>query len=395
MKKIIAGALCAIFALGAMDAQAQSQLQGLKVIKPSNVEKRDFAKENQKFQSDLKRLKDLQSQDKEIPEELQYFFDCGGSDDPYMTDHPDCDGWYIAGGPSKVEASSSLKPQGKYTYEAKCAHDFTMALPWCEGVEGNGIGEWLLYKMNPPRVTNIYIANGFVLNSATYANNARAKRLRLDFNGTPKAILELDDVLGIQTFDIESAIGELGNGKDNYEIKFTVLDAYNGSKYQDLCISEIWFSGKDVLCFAEGTMVTMSNGSKKPIEQIRKGHEILCFQGQALATARVEEVAEAIHGSFVEYTLDNGISVTCTPDHPIMCASKGWVSQDPAKTAASYKGYANCKKAEIGDMIVTSSGHSAITAIKPIQETKKSYEFILLTQKAAIETDAAKKNDIR
>lgn len=245
MKKILFSALISAMVFSGLEASAQTP----KTLKPSNVERHDFAKENQKFEADQKRFKQLTDQgvdpDK-IPEDLQYLMDCGGDDSPYVTVGEGCS-WYCGGGPSKVTASSHLAPQGKYTYEAKCAHDFSMRTPWCEGVDGNGIGEWLLYDFNEQfaRITTIYIANGFVLNSATYHNNARAKKIRLDYNGKPYAILELEDVIGIQSFEV----GPLGSGpevKKPFSLKFTILEAYPGVKYQDLCISEIWFSGLDV-----------------------------------------------------------------------------------------------------------------------------------------------------
>ncbi|MCQ2251409.1 MAG: hypothetical protein MJZ66_09900, partial [Bacteroidales bacterium] len=137
MKKILLSALCAVFAFSGFNAEAQ------KVLKPIKVERHDFAKEDAKYQADVKQYTQLAEAGKTIPEELWYLESPDGG--PYDT-VGDGDGWYNAGGPSSVTASSHLAPQGKYTYEAKCAHDFSLITPWCEGVEGNGIGEWLLYK---------------------------------------------------------------------------------------------------------------------------------------------------------------------------------------------------------------------------------------------------------
>lgn len=240
MKKIIISFLSCFFALAGMSYNAMAQ--NLKVIKPK-VEKHDFAKEQAVYDADMKRFELLQAQGKDIPEELMYL--TGPDGDCYTTVGDGCS-WYCSGGPSQVIASSSLKPQGKYTYKGECAHDFSLRTPWCEGVEGNGIGESLTYKFdtNFARITQVKIANGFVLNSGTYYNNARAKKIRLDYNGKPYAILELQDVIGIQTFDV-GILGENPELKKPYSLKFTILEAYNGTKYQDLCISEIWFDGID------------------------------------------------------------------------------------------------------------------------------------------------------
>ncbi len=376
MKKILFSALMAAMAFAFTDASAQAP----KVLKPYEVKRHDFAKENQKFEADMKSFHQLMHQGvdyEKIPEELQYLLDCGGEDDPYVTVSDYCDGWYNAGGPSEVTASSHLAQQGKYTYKGECAHDFTMRTPWCEGVDGNGIGEWLLYKFdtNFQRVTTVYIANGFVLNNATYQNNARAKKIRLDYNGKPYAILELEDVCGIQTFDV-GTLGADPELKKPFSLKFTILEAYPGTKYQDLCISEIWFSGLDVLCFPAGTLVTLANGSKKGIENIQPGDEIICFVGNSISSQKVDEVAKATHHKFVKYTLENGSNVTCTPDHPIMTPTKGWISSDPEKTSNAYKGYAQCSKAQVGDVVVSSAGFSKIVSIEEINSTLTSYTIV-------------------
>jgi len=355
MRKLIISALYAVFAMGAMQANAQGKIaQDLKVIHAS-VEEKDFSKVGYDAS------------------ELNFWI---SDDGPGSIDEGGDGGWswqYICRNVD-VKVSSSLAPQGKYTYKASCLTDFNIATPWCEGAKGNGIGETITFDNVEGNL--IRIVNGFALNNVTYLNNARAKRIRVDINNKPVAILVLEDVIGYQYFPFiqENRIEWLDQW-DPHSVKFTILDVYPGAKYEDLCISEVSFSVQS-LCFVKGSMVTMANGSKKAIEDIRKGDEILCFKGQTISTTKVDEVASVKHDNFVEYTLENGITVTCTPDHPLMCASKGWVSSDAAKTAAAYKGYANCKKIEVGDVIVTTSGNSKLVSVKEITGNQDSYTIV-------------------
>ena len=46
------------------------------------------------------------------------------------------------------------------------------------------------------------------------------------------------------------------------------MDVYKGEKYEETAITEIYFDGIDVHCFAIGTQITMADYTTKSIEQI-------------------------------------------------------------------------------------------------------------------------------
>lgn len=166
----------------------------------------------------------------------------------YWSTTDEGDGWYNAGGPDTVIASSSLKNQGKYTYDATNAHDYSLKTIWSEGVKGYGIGEYLLYKFREgaPRITTIYIANGCVQSKSLYQANSRVKKLKVYFDGKPIAILNLKDIQGVQTFDL-GTLGYDPASEKAWTLKFEIMEVYPGTKYDDTVISEIYFSGIDVL----------------------------------------------------------------------------------------------------------------------------------------------------
>ena len=158
--------------------------------------------------------------------------------------------WYCAGGPKEITSSSFLEPQANNEYYAENAHDLNYESAWAEGVEGYGVGEYLLYTFEgaSPRITEIKIVNGYVKTEAAYKNNSRVKKLKVYYNDEVLGILNLKDIRGTQTFKFEpigfSDRTNLANAKD-WTLKFEIMDVYKGLKYQDVVISEIYFDGID------------------------------------------------------------------------------------------------------------------------------------------------------
>ena len=152
--------------------------------------------------------------------------------------------WYCGGQIDSVTASSALADR----YAAEKARDFSIVTAWVEGVEGNGEGEYLRYSFpgTCPRITTVLIHNGYVKNWDVWRDNARVKRLLMYYNDEPYAILNLQDTMGLQSFDV----GVLGyEDKDSapaWSIKFEILEVYPGKKYEDTAITEIYFDGIDV-----------------------------------------------------------------------------------------------------------------------------------------------------
>ncbi|MBR5200450.1 MAG: hypothetical protein IKW31_01695 [Alistipes sp.] len=162
---------------------------------------------------------------------LSHFYGCGCS-------------WYCGGQIDSVTASSALADR----YAAEKAHDFSIVTAWVEGVEGNGVGEYIKYAFpgTCPRITTVLIHNGYVKNWDVWRDNGRVKKLLMYYNDEPYAILNLQDTIGLQSFDV----GVLGyEDKDSapaWSIKFEILEVYPGDKYDDTVITEIYFDGIDV-----------------------------------------------------------------------------------------------------------------------------------------------------
>ena len=86
-------------------------------------------------------------------------------------------------------------------------------------------------------------------------------------------------------------------------------------------------------CLAEGTLVSLANGTSLPIEQVGVGALVLSYQpeggGEAeregLAVRQVQAVLDQGCRECVELLFSDGRTLTCTPDHRIRTADGRWV----------------------------------------------------------------------
>lgn len=273
--------------------------------------------------------------------------------------------WYCGGGPYLITASSSLKSQGENHYEAKNAHDLNYKTAWIEGVEGYGIGEYLIYNFSPesPRINEIIVANGYVKTKSSWENNSRVKKMKVYINDEPFAILNLKDEQAIQSYKVP-LLGRYSETLD-WTLKFEILEVYKGKKYDDVAISEIYFDGIDVHCIARGTKVMLSNSSTKNIEDLKSGDSLLTYNSKNNKTlvSIVENIELAKHCGLVSYIFENNIKITATQDHPFLIVDKGWSSLLPEKSRL-YKGYEDVKKIKIGDSFRFVGAKGEISSIK-------------------------------
>ena len=154
--------------------------------------------------------------------------------------------WYCGGGNDSIKSSSALVSSKKIKYDAKSANDLSYETAWIEGSFDEGIGDFLEYsfKNKSPRVTKIIICNGYMKSETAWKNNNRVKKLKFIVNGKPFGVLNLDDSISNQTFEL-GTFGHNKNGTD-LVLKFEILEVYKGEKYNDTAITEIYFDGIDV-----------------------------------------------------------------------------------------------------------------------------------------------------
>lgn len=187
-------------------------------------------------------------------------------------------------------ASSELDDPGAYEFGRYGAHnlfDHDSTTCWAEGVSGDGIGE-LLYIGFEENLDTIFIVNGYSKTKNLFYKNNRVKKIKFSiFVGINKpgyvseicvfydaikfkqdTIIQLEDTMApqeiafpfnweelnqfkkssLQMFvkDHTKELEDSGIKEDELNVQYIMLleivDVYKGSKYEDTCISDIWFS---------------------------------------------------------------------------------------------------------------------------------------------------------
>lgn len=96
---------------------------------------------------------------------------------------------------------------------------------------------------------------------------------------------------------------------------------------------------ENFLCLGKGIKVFMADNTFKTIETVVTGDCIISFNIQSTMTEKVivERTAKSQHSVINRITLDNGVTIESTTDHPIWIKSKGWCSLDFKDTFEKYK----------------------------------------------------------
>ena len=194
----------------------------------------------------------------------------------------------VAGLQSEYSASSTYKDSST-NYKVDNLGDFLIDKCWCEGVNGNGIGEtieintfascekvewnftkersmksiddtidYLLTDYNEEsggvgpiitkenisdyysEVNQVAIINGYAKDDTLWKNNNRVKKIKLTIDGSKEYVLELEDTKDLQLFDINYKNDDITK---KINMKFEILEVYPGEKYDDTCLTSIYLSG--------------------------------------------------------------------------------------------------------------------------------------------------------
>jgi len=363
-----------------------------------SIERILSVEEKQEFTKEYNRCKEILDENLDednLSEEDQYILGVYGTlagefelESAYLMASMDIGcSWYCGGGPTKVTASSQLKSQGKNNYEPENAHDLDLATAWVEGKKGDGIGEYLLYHFTQgsPRITQIKVANGYVKSEKAWRNNSRIKKLKLSIDEKPYAILNLEDKRAIQVFDFDPIGHPKRNeqgGASNWTMKFEIMEIYPGDKYDDMVISEIFFNGIDVHCFAAGTEITMADKTIRQIENLEIGDELLSYNRitKQYDSATILELASPTHCDLIEIEFSNNKKITCTKDHPFLSSNGEWKAFDFQKTKQDYN-FDQVQQLNVGNKLlgINSSNNLIIKSIKEIHSPIKTYTVVKLS----------------
>lgn len=150
-------------------------------------------------------------------------------------------GGYASGGEVPIMsayASSTLQETG-YNHSPMNICDKDTASDWSEGAYGRGVGEWieLSFGAKVP-VDAVVIYPGFWKTEKLFNENCRPASMELLFSDGSTVPVAFPDEMSPTTVLLSRTV-------NTQWIRFTVNSVFSGSKYQDLCISEIQVFSND------------------------------------------------------------------------------------------------------------------------------------------------------
>lgn len=148
----------------------------------------------------------------------------------------------------KISASSELKSSSKHYYGPRNLYGNDPEKAWCEGNPGNGNGEWIRVEFEGKPVRSnaksliVKILPGYGKSFDLFKQNARPSIIKaiIYYGKNKEVLLEKDllieDKLVLQKFEI--SLDRVLNLSD-LSISFIIKEVYSGSKYEDMCVSEV------------------------------------------------------------------------------------------------------------------------------------------------------------
>jgi hypothetical protein len=159
----------------------------------------------------------------------------------------ECCSLYCAATPT-VSVSSHLPPQHRNEYGAAVLEDGKGQTAW---VVEHGSGEWFEFGFEASGfhpdipednqrtgVNRLYVWNGYGKTPSRWREHARARRLRLDVDGRPVALITLLDDSCPQRVDLPPTLLRHG-----MRFRFTVVDVFPGTSVDELAVSETRLDG--------------------------------------------------------------------------------------------------------------------------------------------------------
>jgi DNA helicase-2/ATP-dependent DNA helicase PcrA len=134
--------------------------------------------------------------------------------------------------------------------------------------------------------------------------------------------MDFDDLL-VRTVNLLELFPEV---RDRYGTAFrhVLVDEYQDTNHVQYRLLQLLTThhrnlavvGDDAQCLVKGTLVTMADGSRRPIEQVRAGDDVLSSYGSGeLRPARVVRTHRSRRAEGIAITTESGRRIVSTPEH--------------------------------------------------------------------------------
>jgi len=133
---------------------------------------------------------------------------------------------------SYADASSEILHNGIY-YSAEKAMDDDPNTSWQEDAEGYGIGEYItLYFSRTQTVGGIMLFPGFDQSESAWERNCRPAKLLVELSDGSSYEISVNDIRDWQGYEFLTPV-------ETEYLRFTILDVYPGTEWEDTAITEI------------------------------------------------------------------------------------------------------------------------------------------------------------
>lgn len=137
----------------------------------------------------------------------------------------------VVGNSAIVHYSATSQKDG---YAVDNMFDNDVMTAWCEDVQGNGIGETITLTLDDyHEVNGLNINNGMKYNRDDYEKYGRIKKIMVTFSDGTQREYELKDDF------YEACHVNFINPVRTNSLKIQITDVYEGTTYQDTCITDI------------------------------------------------------------------------------------------------------------------------------------------------------------
>ena len=137
---------------------------------------------------------------------------------------------------SEYRVSSELPEDGDGNYRPGNMNDGLGDSMWCEGnKEGDGVGEWVEFDFGKAqKVGKLTLVNGIGSSMTVWMKGNRATEAKLEFADGSSEKVMIKPTFRPQTIDFAP--------RSTSKVKVTFTKVMKGKEYNDLCLSEAFFS---------------------------------------------------------------------------------------------------------------------------------------------------------
>jgi hypothetical protein len=151
--------------------------------------------------------------------------------------------YYLQHADFEPTASSTLKAAGKRNYEARNVTSLEGDVTWCEGVDGDGLGESITLNVTRPLpLDSILVLPGYrsLANPSLWTKNNRVAELEVTLNGDHRFSASIPD----ENFQQAYPIIIRDYSEPVKTVKLAIKAVHRGTAARDTCISSIRLRGK-------------------------------------------------------------------------------------------------------------------------------------------------------